>query len=106
MTEVRPLCFSGDSNTADILRRTIAILDEFKETLLIPASISEDSKRQRGRFISAIDEIRRFIVTNHRVRTGVLKDTQAIMRAQRHYRGGASTINEIARSSTVPNRLY
>ena len=80
--------------------------NEFKKALLIPSEIGEDFKRQRDRFISAVDDIRRFIVTNHRVRIGVLKDAQAITRAQRHYRSGASAINEIASSSAVPNQLY
>jgi hypothetical protein len=106
VTEVKPLFFSVDSKAADSLRRAVEMLDEFKKALLIPSEIGEDFKRQRDRFISAVDDIRRFIVTNHRVRIGVLKDAQAITRAQRHYQSGASAINEIASTSAVPNQLY
>jgi hypothetical protein len=106
VTEVKPLFFSVDSKAADSLRRAVEMLDEFKKALLIPSEIGEDFKRQRDRFIPAVDDIRRFIVTNHRVRIGVLKDAQAITRAQRHYQSGASAINEIASTSAVPNQLY
>lgn len=106
VNEVEPLLLSNDPEAAEVMRQTVKMLDDFKEALLIPREVSDDSKRQRDRFVAAIGEMRRYVVTNLRVRTGVFKDAHAIARAQRHYQGGTTVLNEIASSSPILERIF
>lgn len=106
VNEVEPLLQDADPRATEVVRHTARMLDDFKAALLIPQDVSKDAKRRRDRLIAAVGEMRRYVLTNLRVRTGVLKDAHAITRAQRHYQGGAGVLNEIARSSPTLERVF
>jgi len=106
VSEVEPLLLDIDPQATEVVRQTAKMLEDFKAVLLIPQNISKDAGRQRDRAIAAVGEMRRYVVTNLKVRTGLLKDANAITRARRHYQGGAGVLNEIAGSSPILERVF
>jgi hypothetical protein len=106
VNEVEPLLLNTDPGATEVVRQTAKMLYDFKDALLIPREVSKDAMQQRDRFVAAIGDIRRYVVTNLRVRTGVLKDAHAITRARRHYQSGTSALNEIATTSPHLKRIF
>lgn len=104
--EVEPLLLSYEPEATEVVRQTAKMLDDFKASLLIPRDVSKDARRRRDRLVAAVGEMRRYVITNLRVRSGILKDAQAIARARRHYQSGAGVLNETAASSPILERVF
>ncbi len=82
------------------------MLDDFKVALLMPKDVSKGARQRRDRLIAAVGEMRRYFMTNLRVRTGILKDAHAVARAQRRYQGGAGVLNEVVGSSPIMEQVF
>ena len=106
VNEVEPLLLDADPHATEVVRRTAKMLDDFKAALLMPKDVSKGARRRRDRLVAAVVEMRRYFMTNLRVRTGILKDAHAVARAQRRYQGGAGVLNEVVGSSPILERVF